>query len=136
MELVGKSIAGLPAFALYLTVSLGMLALFLVIYVRITPYREFALIRAGNCAAAASLSGAMIGFVLPLSHAIAQSHNLPDMMLWGLIGLVVQLLAYFAASRILPGIAQDIPAGKVSQGVFLGALSIATGLLNAACMTY
>ena len=50
--------------------SLALTALFLAIYVRITPYREFALIRAGNVAAAASLSGALLGFVIPLASAM------------------------------------------------------------------
>ena len=136
MDIIQHSIRGLPPFALYFVCSLALLGLFLVIYVRITPYREFALIREGNAAAAASLSGSMIGFVIPLARSITQSANLADMALWGVIALVVQLLVYFIATRLMPGITGDIPAGKVGPGVFLGALSVATGILNAACMTY
>ena len=136
MDIIQHSIRGLPAFALYFACSLALLALFLTIYVRLTPYRELALIREGNAAAAASLSGAMLGFVVPLAHSVAQSVNLADMALWGLIALIVQLLVYFTATRLMPGLARDIPAGKVAPGVFLGALSLATGILNAACMTY
>jgi putative membrane protein len=113
-----------------------MLALFVAIYIRITPYREVTLIREGNVAAAASLAGAMLGFVIPLAHSVAQSANLVDMALWGLIALVVQLLVYFAVTRVLPGISSDIPAGKTAPGIFLGSLSLATGILNSACMTY
>ena len=136
MEIISHSIRGLPAFALYFVCSLALVALFIVIYVRITPYREFALIRQGNTAAAASLTGAMLGFVIPLAHSVAQSANLADMALWGLIALVVQLLVYFAASRLIPGMANDIPAGRAGPGIFLGSLSLAAGILNAACMTY
>ena len=121
---------------MYFAASLALLALFIFIYIRITPYRELVLIREGNVAAAASLSGAILGFVIPLAHSIAQSVNLADMALWGLIALVVQLLVYFAVSRLIPGIARDIPEGKVAPGMLLGALSLATGILNAACMTY
>ena len=136
MEILEHSISGLPAFALYFGVSLALLALFLAIYVRITPYQEIALIRQGNVAAALSISGTMLGFVIPLAHAVAQSVSLPEMLLWGGIALVVQLLVFFVVVRIIPGIARDIPEGKVAQGTFLGALSLATGILNAACMTY
>jgi putative membrane protein len=136
MDIIPRSIAGLPAFALYLACSLALLALFITIYIRITPYREFSLIREGNAAAAASLSGTILGFVIPLAHAVAQSVNLADMALWGLIALIVQLLVFFAVSRIIPGVARDIPAGKVAPGVLLGSVSLATGILNAACMTY
>lgn len=136
MEIIQHSIAGLPAFLIYLAAGFALVALFVLIYIWITPYREFALIREGNVAAAVSLSGTTLGFVIPLSHAIAQSANLADMALWGLIALVVQLLVFFAVTHIIPGLARDIPAGKLAPGILLGALSLATGILNAACMTY
>jgi len=136
MDIIQYSIGGLPAFLLYFGTSLALLALFITIYIWITPYREFTLIREGNVAAAASLSGTIIGFVIPLAHAVALSVSLADMALWGLIALVVQLLVFFAVTRILPGAARDIPAGKVAPGILLGALSLGTGILNAACMTY
>ena len=136
MEIIQHSIGGLPAFLLYFATSLALLALFLAIYIWITPYRELALIREGNIAAAASLAGTIVGFAIPLAHAVALSVNLADMALWGLIALVVQLLVFFAVTRLIPDIARDIPAGKLAPGVLLGTLSLATGILNAACMTY
>ena len=131
-----QSLAGLPAFLSYFAAAIGLLALFLFIYVLMTPYREITLIRQGNTAAAASLSGAILGFVLPLTSAIAHSVGLADMAIWGLVALIIQLLVYLAARLLLPDLARDVPAGKVATGVFLGALSLAIGMLNAACMTY
>jgi putative membrane protein len=131
-----QSLAGLPSFLFYFATAIGLLLLFLLAYIFITPYREIALIRAGNAAAAASLSGAMLGFVLPLASAIAHSVSLPDMAVWGLIAMIIQLLVYLAARLLMPDLVRDIPAGKVATGVFLGALSVAIGILNAACMTY
>ena len=136
MDIIPHSLAGLPAFALYFGSSVVLLLVFISIYIQITPYRELALIREGNAAAAASLSGAMLGFVIPLAHSVAQSVNLADMAVWGLIALVVQLVVFFVVTRLMPGLSRDIPAGKVAPGVFLGSLSLATGILNAACMTY
>jgi len=131
-----QSLAGLPAFLSYFAAAIGLLALFLLIYVLMTPYREITLIRQGNTAAAASLSGAVLGFVLPLASGIAHSVGLADMAIWGLVALIIQLLVYLAARLLLPDLARDVPAGKVATGVFLGALSLAIGMLNAACMTY
>ena len=113
-----------------------MLALFLTIYSAITPYREIQLIREGNIAAAISLSGAMIGFAIPLAKAVAQSANLLDMLMWAGIALVIQLLVYAVARMVFPGIAKAIPEGHLAQGAFLGMLSLVSGLLNSACMTY
>lgn len=131
-----QSLAGLPSFLFYFATAIGLLLLFLAAYILITPYREIALIREGNAAAAASLSGAILGFVLPLASAITHSVGLLDMAAWGLIALVIQLLAYGVGRLLLPDLAHAIPAGQVATGVFLGALSLAIGILNAACMTY
>ena len=129
-------LTGVPLFAAYFGLGLLLLALFVFIYVRITPYREIALIRAGNGAAAASLGGSIIGFVLPVASSIENSVSLIDMLLWALISLVVQLLAFAIARAMIPAISKNVEDGQLASGMFLGAIAIALGLLNAACMTY
>lgn len=136
MDFVKLTLAGFDDFLVYFAASLVLLALFIVIYLRVTPYREVALIREGNVAAAASLSGAILGFILPLASAIAHSVNLVDMAIWGAIALVAQVAAYGVARLLLPGLTQAIPAGRAAEGMLLGALSLGVGILNAACMTY
>ncbi|MBC7624549.1 MAG: DUF350 domain-containing protein [Aeromicrobium sp.] len=131
-----ESFAGFDDFLVYLSIAAALLAVFVAIYVRITPYREIALIRDGNAAAAFSLSGTIIGMVLPLSSAVQNSVNLIDLGVWCTIALVVQLVVFMVARIALPNIVQDIPAGKQASGIFLGAISIAAGLLNAAAMSY
>ena len=131
-----ESFGGFDDFLLYLAISGVLLAMFVTIYVRITPYREIALIRDNNMAAAFSLSGALIGMVIPLANAVEYSVNPVDMAIWGFIALAIQLLVFVIARIALPNIVVDIPAGKTAPGFFLGAISIAAGLLNAACMTY
>ena len=133
---VFDSFAGFDDFLLYLAVALVLVALFVAIYVRVTPYREVGLIREGNMAAAYSLSGSLVGFVIPLAAAIEHSVGLIDMAIWGLIAMVFQLGAYIAVKLMIPAITRDIPANQPAQGFFLGAVSIAVGMLNAACMSY
>lgn len=135
-DILIHSARGIDDFFVYLIASLVLLSLFTWIYIAITPYRELSLIREGNAAAAASLSGAVLGFAIPLAQSIAQTVNLAEMAMWALVALVVQLLVFFVVRRLIPNIGLDIPAGKIAPGVFLGAMSLATGLLNAACMTY
>lgn len=136
MDILQQSFSGFPAFITHLLAAFVLLALFLTIYSAITPYREIQLIREGNIAAAISLSGAMIGFAIPLAKAVAQSANLLDMLMWAGIALVIQLLVYAVARMVFPGIAKAIPEGHLAQGAFLGMLSLVSGLLNSACMTY
>jgi putative membrane protein len=131
-----ESFAGFDDFLVYLSIAAALLAVFIAIYIRITPYRELVLIREGNKAAAFSLAGTIIGMALPLSSAIQNSVNLVDLLLWCTIALAVQLIVFVVARITIPNIAQDIPAGKEASGLFLGAISVAAGLLNAAAMTY
>lgn len=127
---------GLLAFFSHIAAAFVLLALFIVIYIRITPYREIALIREGNIAAAASLSGALLGYCTALASAIANSVSVIDMSFWGLVALVIQLLAFGIARLLIPGIISDIPNNKIASGIFLGALSLGLGMINASCMTY
>lgn len=136
MDFIKLSLSGFDEFLVYFGLSLGFVAVFLAVYVRVTPYREIALIREGNPAAAVSLAGSLLGFVLPLASAVVHSVNPWDMALWAAIALAVQLLVYFAVRMLVPDIGRHIPAGKVASGVFLGATSLAAGILNAASMTY
>ncbi len=137
---IGKSIAlsaaGLPAFLLYLVASFALVGLFILIYVRVTPQRELALLRQGNAAAAISFGGAVLGFVIPLSQAVAQSQNLADMALWSLIALLVQIVVFLLANLLIGKAGQKITDGELGAASFLAFMSIAGGMLNAACMTF
>jgi len=133
---VFDSFARIDDFLVYLGVSFAYLGVFITIYVRITPYPEFQLIREGNMAASFSLSGSILGFVVPLASAIQHSVSLVDMAIWGVVAMIVQVAAFAVARMMIPSITQDIPANKTSAGFFLGAFSMAVGLLNAACMSW
>jgi len=131
-----QSIAGFPLFLLYFVTAVALLALFATIYMRVTVYGELALIREGNVAAALSLSGALIGFALPLASAIAHSVNPMDMLVWGVVTLVIQLAVYLAVGRLVPHFREAIVAGRSAAAALLAALAISVGILNAACLTY
>jgi putative membrane protein len=128
------SLATLPAFLAFLAVAAATLALFVAVYLRVTPWPELALIRQGNNAAALSFAGALLGFALPVANVIENSHQLGELALWSAIACAVQLATYLVARVALPHLAEDIPAGKTAPALFLAALSVAVGLVNAACM--
>jgi putative membrane protein len=131
-----ESLAGLPYFIAYFGLSLLLLTLCLAIYVAITPYPEIRLIREGNAAAAATLSGVLVGFALPLGSAVAHSVSLLDMLVWAVVALIVQLVAYAAVRLAVPKVVQHVRDGQVASGVFLGSVAVSVGILNAASMTY
>ncbi|MDE2441019.1 MAG: DUF350 domain-containing protein [Betaproteobacteria bacterium] len=127
-------ISSLPAFAGYFATALALLAVFVVLYVFVTPYSELALIREGNTAAAVSLGGAVVGYALPIAVAVVTSHNIMTMIGWGVVACFVQLMVYVIARLALPRINLAIPQGKVASGIFLASLSLGIGILNAGCI--
>ncbi len=136
MRQVLDSFAGFDNFLVYLGISLALLYAFVWIYIRVTPQKEFTLIREGNMAAAFSLSGAILGFIVPLTAAVRYSVNLADMAIWGVIALAVQVAAFVVVRMLIPTITDDITAGKAAQGFVMGTLSLGVGLINGACMSF
>ena len=129
-------LATLPNFLAYLGTAIVLLVAFVAIYLYVTPYDEINLIRANNVAAAISLSGAVLGFAMPIANVIAHSDTLADLAVWGVIAGIVQLLAWMVARVALPRLKEAIAAGQVAPSIFVAALSVTVGLINAACMTY
>jgi putative membrane protein len=132
---LNPAVTGVSAHLIYFAVAIGAIALFVAIYTAITPYWEITLIRQGNTAAAISLGGAILGYTCPLAQAVAQSGSLADMLLWSAVALVAQLVAYAATRLVLPHLSANVNEGKIASAIFLAALSIAIGILNAAAMS-
>jgi len=129
-------LAGLPAFLAYFGSTVGLLVLFSLIYTRLTPHHEFALIKANKSAAAVAFGGSLLGFVLPLVAAISNSVSLLDCVLWGAIALVVQMVTFFALRLFIRDLPARISNNEMASGVFVAFASVAVGALNAASMTW
>lgn len=125
-------------FALYFGISIVFLLVFKFLYALVTPHDEWKLIKENqNVSAAVGFGGALVGFALALASAATHSVSLLDFAIWGVIALIAQCLA-FAIIRFgfMPRIVERIEKDEMSAGIMLGAMNIAIGLLNAACMTY
>ena len=127
--------AAVLGFVSYLFGAVVLFALFQFVYTRITPHKEFELIRSGNVAAAIALSGAIIGFAIPASNVIAYSISILDFVVWAVIAAFVQLLAFLVTSLVLKGASERIKKGEIAAGIYVAAVAISVGMLNAACMT-
>jgi len=138
MDTIMQSLAGLDNFALYFGLSIVFLFIFKLVYALVTPHDEWKLVKEDkNVAAAIGFGGAIIGFAIALGSAASNSVAVVDFVIWALVAVVAQSLA-FAILRFsfMPKIAERINNNEVSAGVMLASMSIAVGLLNAACMTY
>ncbi len=130
-------LATLPGFLTWFPLCAFLLGVFAAIYVRVTPWAELRLIRQGNVAAAVSFSGAVIGYSLVVASVMLSAVSRADLLVWGLVGLVVQVGAFYVASLLLGGdLAKRMEEGQLSSGIMLASTSVAAGLLNAATMTF
>ncbi len=125
----------LPHFLAYFAGAVGLAVAFLLLYVQITPHREFALIREGNAAAATQLTGTFLGFAIPVAVVIGNSVSIPDMLLWGAVAAIVQLVVFFVIARLVfRTISDRITEKCVASGIFVGGMGLGIGVLQAACM--
>ena len=129
-------LAGLPLFLGYFGIALVLTAIYVFIYTMITPHKEMPLIKENKPAASIAFAGSLIGFVLPLSSVIENSVDIIDMALWGAVALIVQLATFFVLRLFMPKISEKITNNEMAAGIWLGAISVAAGLLNAASLTY
>jgi putative membrane protein len=128
----GNALAFLVAF-----VAAGLFTVaFKVIYQWVTPYNEGKLIREGNTAAALALGGALVGYVLPLASALSNTVSLIEFCAWAALAGVIQIAAFtLVRMTVMKDVTSRIEKGEIAAGVYLMSISLAVGLLNAACMT-
>ena len=122
-------VAGFPDFILQLAVALGLFVASLIIYVIITPHKELALIRAGNPSAALAFAGVVVGLAIPLGSCLAYAFGLWDLVIWGVVTLLLQLLAFRFADMFLRGLPRRIAEGDVAAAVFLMSVKIGLALI-------
>lgn len=131
-----ESLAGLPLFLMFFAIAAALVALYLSLYTLATAHNEFALIRRNVISAAVALGLSLIGFALPLGSAIVHARNIWDCLVWGIVALAVQILVYWLVRLVIPNLSQRIAADEMAAALFLGAASLAAGIVNAAAMTY
>ena len=133
MEAILNSLlTGLPFLLLHSSVTFAMLVSGLIVYAWVTPYDELALIKAGNTAAAITLSGAVIGFAIPLAVTLKSSLNTWDIILWGLVTLILMIIAYRVMNLVIRDFENRVQNDETGPAILLAAVKIAVGLIAAA----
>ena len=128
---ISSFVAGFPNFLIQLGVALGLFVVSLFVYVILTPHKELALIRAGNPSASLAYGGVIVGLAIPLGSCLAHSFGLFDLLIWGVVTLLIQLLAFRFADIFLRGLPRRIAEGDVAAAVFLMSIKIGLALIMA-----
>jgi len=111
-----------------------LLAIGVAIYIRLTPFRERELVADGNPAAGTVLAGAILALSIPLAAMLATSVTLIDILVWGVVALILQLVTLGIVLLAMRNFRSMIEAGNVAAAITLAGAQIAVALLNAAVM--
>ncbi|CAN5397191.1 DUF350 domain-containing protein [soil metagenome] len=115
-------------FCLYAFSSIAILGIFGKIYMWLTPYHEFEQIKKGSTAPAIALSGALIGFTMPLLSVSYHGVNFVDFLLWSGVAGLFQLMLFKILYWIIP---MQIEEDNKSIAILYASLAICVGLINA-----
>ena len=135
VEQLNEFLGELPEFLAFFVVSLVLMIVFVAVYTNVTRHSEIKLIKENSVAAAIAFSGSMIGFALPLASAMISSNTILEMIIWGVVALIVQIVVYLLVRLPMPRISERIEQNEIAAGIWLGAASLTAGILNAASMT-
>ena len=128
-------LSGIPFLLTHFGVTIVMLVVGAFIYIKITSHDEMTLIRDGNNAAAVSLSGAILGLAIPLAFCMANSVNVYDIVIWGLVTLVIQLVTFWIIDLWLRDLSRKIEDGQVGTAILLASVKLAVASINAAAIS-
>jgi putative membrane protein len=136
MEAILQSIlSGAPVLALHLVTTFAILIGGMGLYMWITPYEDVRLVREGNAAAAVALGGAFLGLAIPLAGSLAGSVTALDILLWGIVTVVVQLVCFKVVDLVLRGLPRRIADGEMAAAIFLAFVKVSAGAIVATAVT-
>lgn len=131
---LGSLASGLPKLLAHFVAAAAIYAAGIAAYLRLTPYHELELVRAGNVAAAITLAGAIVGLAIPVAMTLATSLNVADILVWGAVSSVLQAAAFGLASLALRGLPAAVERGDIAAACVAASTQLAVGIVNAGAM--
>src|SRR5438128_12038906 len=105
---------GLPMLLLQFLLVLALLVAGIFIYMAVTPFHERELVRDANPAAATVLGGALVALAIPLAALLATTGALLDILVWGVVAVLLQLLTVTIVPHLLPRMRRMSTEGQVA----------------------
>ena len=119
-EQLTRYLTDLSDFLGFFVVSLFLVVVFVAVYTNVTRHSEIKLIKENSVAAAVAFSGSMIGFALPLASAMISSSTILEMIIWGVVAMIVQIVVYLLVRLPMPRVSERIENNEIAAGLWLG----------------
>lgn len=127
-------VKGFPDFLIHGGVTLALLMAGCIVHVMLTPMKEMQLIRAGNVSAGISVGAVIVGLAVPMSACLATATSVYDILIWGVVAILLQLLAFRAADVLLRDLPKRIERDEVGAALVLAGVKIAAAMIMAAAL--
>lgn len=131
---VQSFVKGFPEFMLHGGVTLALLIAGCVVHVLLTPMKELKLVRDGNISAGISLCAVIVGLAVPMSACLVTALSVYDILIWGVVAILLQLLAFRAADLILRDLPRRIERDEIGAALVLAAVKIAAAIVMASAL--
>jgi len=127
-------VKGFPDFLIHGGVTLALLMAGCIVHMLLTPMKEMQLIRAGNVSAGISVGAVIVGLAVPMSACLATATTVYDILIWGVVAILLQLLAFRASDLLLRDLPRRIERDEVGAALVLAGVKIAAAMIMAAAL--
>ncbi|MFZ4684319.1 MAG: DUF350 domain-containing protein [Hyphomonadaceae bacterium] len=127
-------VKGFPDFLIHGGVTLALLMAGCIVHMLLTPMKEMQLIRAGNVSAGISVGAVIVGLAVPMSACLATATTVYDILIWGVVAILLQLLAFRASDLLLRDLPKRIERDEVGAALVLAGVKIAAAMIMAAAL--
>ncbi|WP_018997223.1 DUF350 domain-containing protein [Hirschia maritima] len=127
-------VSGFPDFLIYAGTAGALLLFACTFYILLTPQKEMALLKSGNASAGLALAGVIIGLAIPIASCLASSVSLADLIIWGIVSLLIQILAFRFVDLILRDLPKRIENDEAGAAILLIAVKIASAMIIASAL--
>ena len=127
-------VKGFPDFLIHGGVTLALLMAGCIVHMLLTPMKEMQLIRAGNVSAGISVGAVIVGLAVPMSACLATATTVYDILIWGVVAILLQLLAFRASDLLLRDLPKRIERDEVGAALVLAGVKIAAAMIMSAAL--
>ena len=129
---IDSFVKSFPEFLLQAGVTLALLITGCIVHVLLTPMKEMKLIREGNISAGISVAAVIVGLAIPMSACLETATSVCNILIWGVVAILLQLLAFRIADLLLRDLPKRIERDEMGSALVLAAIKVSAAMVMAA----
>ncbi|RDW16348.1 DUF350 domain-containing protein [Oceanobacillus arenosus] len=122
----------------YFFISIVIILIGVVIFELLTrKYKDMEEVHNGNAAVALSIAGKIIGISIILAFAIYHSNYIYETVIWGVFGVILQMIAYMLVNLVIRRftVEEELKKNNIAVGIISFSVSIGIAFVIGASIT-